>query len=97
MLIETGSVFIDTNNPEWKLAEGSGQRIFKSRITFSRPFKTPPDLQVSLTIFDIANSANARLVVSAADATTTGFDLVFSTFADSKIFGAGAAWTAYGL
>jgi H-type lectin domain. len=97
-LIESGVNVSDTYLfPDWILDEGTGVRDFRTRITFSSAFSTPPIVTVSISSFDIWSGSNPRLQVHVENVTVEGFDLVYHTWADTIVYGASASWIAYGL
>lgn len=75
---------------------GSGAREARKRVTFTTPFRTPPAVQVSLSMWDMDQKTNARAEVSAAKITTSGFDLVFRTWSDTRVARVRASWMAIG-
>lgn len=74
--------------------EGPRERIRK--ILFKSPFKAPPLVHVSLTMWDIDSAGNARADVVAEKITRTGFKLVFRTWADTRVARARIGWMAIG-
>lgn len=67
-------------------------------ITFSTPFKNPPEILVSMCGMDakVAGVNSLRLLVNAANITNEGFDVTFCTWADSYFYEATANWIAFG-
>lgn len=95
MRILTGIERADLNTSGWSLSKGSGLREFIQPIEFPENyFYIPPEIAVSLSGFDIINSFNARLGVTARNINSTGFDLVYMTWADTIVSGAQATWIA---
>ncbi|MBV8384617.1 MAG: hypothetical protein JOZ63_18685, partial [Planctomycetaceae bacterium] len=78
----------------WKLVQGSGDREFVKRVTFSRRFDTPPQVVVGSSLLDVDQSKVTRAEVSARNATPEGFDLVLRTWGDSIVHSLGANWLA---
>jgi hypothetical protein len=74
----------------------TGPRERRERIDFSEKFLTPPVVQVSLSLWDISNSANLRADLGAENVTEDGFDLVFRTWQDSQIARVRMGWIAFG-
>jgi H-type lectin domain len=85
----------DTNDGGWTLDTGSGQREFRRTIPFERTLKNPKVL-VALSGIDADTNVGLRVSVSAQKVNATGFDLVFSSWAESRIFGVTGDWMAYG-
>ena len=81
------------DGPMWT---GSGDREIRREVKFSGKFKSPPAVQVTLSLLDVDQSTNTRVEVVAEDITTKGFDLVFRTWSDTRIARARAARLAIG-
>lgn len=75
---------------------GSGARERRKHVRFSEPFKAPPTVQVTLSLWDVDQSANLRADLKARNVTETGFDMVFGTWSDSRVARVRMAWTAIG-
>ncbi len=73
---------------------GSRQRVRK--VKFSEPFKLPPAVHVSLSMWDMDSATNARADVSAQKITEKGFEILFYTWADTRIARARVRWMAIG-
>jgi len=73
-----------------------GPRLVRRTVTFSRPFRAPPAVLVSLEMWDFDTAANARGDLSADAVTETGFEVVFKTWGDSRIARIRAGWIAIG-
>jgi hypothetical protein len=88
------------DTPDWLLdesAENTGQpRIFRTHITFGTPYVNIPVVQVALTGFDIDNRSTARLAVSTESITPNGFDLLVSTWMDTRVYQVSVSWMALG-
>jgi len=96
--IQTGNNYSDTYGiPEWTLDEGNGTRNYRTRITFDTVFPVIPSVIVTLNMIDIWSGLNSRLAVSAENITADGFDLVYRTWADTVVYGAGVSWFAFTL
>jgi len=93
-LIQSGKVG-GSNGPNWNLYGGSGPRNQAIHVQFAKPFRKAPQVSIALYGIDILNSANARLTVEARNVTANGFDAVFSTWADTQVWAAHAAWLAH--
>jgi len=96
MKILSERVIVTTNDANWLLDKGEGDREYRSRITFTSSFDQKPVVQVSLAHLDIFNGTNSRIGVVAFNVDLDGFDLVFQTWADTQIAGIGVVWLAYG-
>ncbi|MEM9129254.1 MAG: H-type lectin domain-containing protein [Pseudomonadota bacterium] len=75
---------------------GQGPRERRKTIVFQEPFKAPPSVQVSLSMWDMHSANNARADVSADAINATGFDVVFKTWGDTRIARARVSWMAIG-
>lgn len=75
---------------------GSGARERRQAVVFSEPFRSAPVVQVSLSLWDIDQSANLRADVQAENVTPSGFELVFRTWSDTRVARVHMSWTAIG-
>ena len=75
---------------------GEGPRQSREQVTFSEAFRTPPHVQVSISMWDISNKTNIRADVQAEAITETGFNIVFRTWSDTQVARIRVAWTAIG-
>ena len=75
---------------------GSGNREVWHPVRFAQPFKTPPAVHVSVTMWDMSTEANQRADIRAANIRRDGFELVFTTWEDTKIARIRADWMAIG-
>ena len=94
--IESGNVMDSALSPSWNLSSGTELRSHKVQISFQQKFSQKPQVVLGLNHIDVTNDAGNRLQAVAEDITTSGFVLVFYTWADTKVWGAGASWFAYG-
>lgn len=79
-----------------KMWVGNGQRSHKTKIDFNGEFREPPNVQVSLSMWDLDQKTNPRSDISAQDITETGFTIVFQTWGDTRIARVRADWFAIG-
>ena len=75
---------------------GRGQRERRRHIRFSEPFKSEPTVQMSLSLWDVDAATVMRADISAESTTTSGFDMVFRTWGDTRVARVRIAWTAIG-
>lgn len=75
---------------------GSGERQRRIAVAFSETFRSPPAVTVALELLDMHNGANHRHVIKAETITNEGFEVVFTTWGDTRIARARASWTATG-
>lgn len=88
------------DTPEWSLAEPGKNveqpRTFRTHIAFGTPYAAIPVVHVALTGFDVDNRHATRLEVSAESITPNGFDLLISTWLDTRVYQVSASWLALG-
>lgn len=75
---------------------GSGPREVRQEQKFSEPFLSPPVVTVSVSMWDIAHQTNSRVDITAENVTANGFEIVFRTWADTRIARIRADWLAIG-
>jgi hypothetical protein len=86
------SDFVD-DGVMWK---GHGPRESIHEELFAEPFAEPPLIMVGISMWDMDHNANSRADISAANITTTGFQIIFRTWGDTRIARIRADWTAIG-
>ena len=95
--IDQGSLVLfsdfQDDGPMWT---GSGSRELLRKVIFSEPFKEPPSVHVSLSMWDMDQKTNLRVDVSAQKVTINGFQILFQTWADTRIARMRADWMAIG-
>lgn len=75
---------------------GEGPRELRKIVEFEEPFKLPPVVQVSLSMWDIDQKHNGRMDISADMITEEGFVIVFRTWGDTRVARVRADWLAIG-
>ncbi|SFD52974.1 H-type lectin domain-containing protein [Sulfitobacter brevis] len=75
---------------------GRGQRERRRHIKFSEPFRTDPNVQMSLSLWDVDAATVMRADLSAESVTKTGFDMVFRTWGDTRVARVRISWLAIG-
>ncbi len=75
---------------------GEGERKQTIHVAFSEPFLNPPVIQIGFSLWDISNDANTRVDLKAANVAADGFDIIFTTWADTKVARMHANWMAIG-
>ncbi|MEM8774395.1 MAG: H-type lectin domain-containing protein [Pseudomonadota bacterium] len=75
---------------------GQGPRERRKAVVFKEPFKAPPSVQVSLSMWDMDSANNARADVTADTITEKGFEVVFKTWGDTRVARARVSWIAIG-
>ncbi|MFV8751763.1 H-type lectin domain-containing protein [Nannocystaceae bacterium ST9] len=79
------------------IPNGNGARTATINVVFGYTYASPPAVQAVLSGLDTAREYNVRLTVTVDTITTTGCRLVFTTWADSIVWGAWATWIAVGV
>jgi hypothetical protein len=83
----------DTGGEMWT---GQGERQRRRAVRFSAPFKSPPVVHVALSLWDMDQGANIRADIGTERVTEQGFDLVFRTWADTRVARVRMSWLAIG-
>ncbi|KAI9465135.1 hypothetical protein BJY52DRAFT_1245288 [Lactarius psammicola] len=65
------------------------------RITFERPFVTPPKVVVFFNRLEFDNNRNWRVITTASDIDVNGFTLNIQTWSDTILHCAQTRWIAY--
>lgn len=93
---EVGAVGAGRDQSTWNLLEGEGLRTTVLGVSFARPFRTPPAVMAALNHVDVLNNANWRLSTNVRNVTPLGFEVEFSTWADTHVWSASVTWIAIG-
>jgi hypothetical protein len=83
----------ESDGPMWR---GEGPREVRRVVRFDAGFLEPPTVLVGVSLWDCDSSANLRADIAADAVTTEGFEIVFRTWADSRIARIRVGWTAMG-
>lgn len=83
----------ENNGHMWS---GSGTRQRKKTIVFSEPFADVPTVQAGLSLWDVDKDTNVRADVLAKNISSTGFDLIFRTWGDTRVARVRLTWMAIG-
>ena len=75
---------------------GTGERTRRHSIRFTEPFRCEPAVQCALSMWDIDSGTNSRVEVCAENISEGGFEVVFRTWADTKVARARVRWMAIG-
>ncbi|EPX80692.1 H-type lectin domain-containing protein [Litoreibacter arenae] len=86
------SDYID-DGPMWT---GTGPREHRFEVTFEEAYVAPPNVMVSIAMWDSDTKTNQRMDISAEEITEAGFDLVFRTWGDSRVARVRANWIVIG-
>ena len=73
---------------------GNGGRSHTYSVSFDQKLCFVPKVMVALNGLDSSKDANQRLTVKVADVKETGFNVVFNTWADTKIYMVSVSWIA---
>lgn len=75
---------------------GRGQCERRRRIKFSEKYLNVPNVQLSISLWDMDAGSVLRADVTAEAVTEKGFDMVFRTWGDTKVARIRISWTAMG-
>ena len=75
---------------------GRGQRERRRHVRFAEPFRTPPVVHLSLSLWDMDAATVIRAALGAESVTEQGFDIVFRTWGDTRVARMRVAWMAIG-
>ncbi|MEX5728372.1 hypothetical protein Ga0609869_001725 [Rhodovulum iodosum] len=75
---------------------GTGPRASRTPVRFSQSFRAPPVVYVGISMWDLDQKTNQRADISAENVTEDGFDVVFKTWADTRVARIRADWMAIG-
>ncbi|XP_059143538.1 uncharacterized protein LOC131930890 [Physella acuta] len=64
-------------------------------IKFAKPYGTPPTVVLHLEALDANKDTNLRYSVRVGQITTTGAEIILSTWANTLIYGAYVRWYAF--
>jgi hypothetical protein len=94
--IQSGVVCVYSTDAGYTLDSGSGLRTVSRQITFGTSFGARvPTVITNLQQIDSAVNYGLRVGVNPANITNSGFDIVFYTWDNSKIYDACTSWMAY--
>ena len=95
--IDHGEVVLFSDfEDDGKMWRGDGPRLARRAVIFQTPYKNPPHVQVSMSMWDISNNSNNRVDLQAEDITAEGFQIAFRTWNDTQVARIRVAWTAIG-
>ncbi len=75
---------------------GLGDRSLTKDVQFDEPFHTPPVVHLSISLLDLDHSVNPRMDLRAESVTSDGFQVLFSTWGDSRVARIRVSWMAIG-
>ena len=95
--VEQGDVHLFSDYEDGgEMWTGSGPREVRKRVSFSTPFRAPPAVNVALSMWDMDQKTNARAEILAEKVSVGGFEVVFKTWADTRVARVRASWMAIG-
>lgn len=83
----------DSGGPMWT---GQGKREIRKTVTFEEPFSQKPSVIVTISMWDLDQKTNQRADIRADNITREGFEIVFRTWADTRVARIRADWVAMG-
>lgn len=86
------SDYID-DGPMWT---GTGPREHRFVVEFQEPYAGIPNVHVSMSMWDVDHQSNQRMDITAENISEGSFDLVFRTWADSRVARVRANWLVIG-
>ncbi len=95
----SGVEYLGNAQEGWTLDHESGftaDRFFRAQVLFERPFKNVPVVHLGVTGFDISSHDAARLTTSVANISPQGFEIVLSTWLNTRIWRVNFSWLAIG-
>ncbi len=75
---------------------GTGPREVRHQQSFKEAFVEPPLVTVGISMWDIDHQTNSRVDIAAESVTAKGFEIVFRTWANTRIARIRADWMAIG-
>lgn len=95
--IEQGSVLLFSDFKDGGIMwTGEGVRELRRPVVFPEPFRLPPAVQVSMSMWDMDQKTNQRADLCADEISETGFVIVFRTWGDTRVARVRADWLAMG-
>ena len=95
--IDQGSVLVFSSFKDGGVMwTGNGPREERRAVKFSEAYKSPPAVQLSLSLWDMDQQTNQRADLTTENVTETGFDIVFRTWGDTRVARVRVDWTALG-
>lgn len=82
-----------SGGPMWT---ADGPRESRHSVAFADPFSEPPSVMVGISMWDMDRETNVRADIAAENVSTSGFDLVFRTWGDTRVARIRADWMAIG-
>ncbi len=90
------SVLFSDFEHDGEMWAGTGPRAHRQPVAFTEVFRSPPTVQVTMSMWDMDQKANTRADITAENITEVGFDIVFRTWGDTRVARVRADWLAIG-
>ncbi|HKI79457.1 MAG TPA: H-type lectin domain-containing protein [Ignavibacteriaceae bacterium] len=94
--IQSGTFSESYTSKGYTLDKGTGERTYLVEVNFPAPFDKKPKIVLSVSNIDADGQFNTRYKVEAFSVGRDNFTIKISTWGDSKIFGIGGGWIAFG-
>ena len=95
--VEQGDVILFSDfEDDGEMWKGNGPRAARRSVSFSEHFAQAPSVSLQLSMIDMSNDAYIRADLQSEDVSTSGFDIVFRTWGDSRVARIRVAWQAIG-
>ena len=95
--VDRGSVLLFSDfqdgGPMWT---GEGAREARKHVRFSTPFAEQPTVILGISLWDMDRRTNLRADLTAETVLREGFEIVFRTWADTRVARIRVDWTALG-
>ena len=91
-ITEVNRIYIPSVNTN----TGSGERLDVTPLLFKEKYTTPPKVLVAMNSIDATSPPNLRYDIYPEKITTTGFNMVLRTWADTKLFGSTILYVVLG-
>lgn len=90
----TGSWYVDKDTPGYTLDKNVGDRTVDIEVVFTKPFKTKPEVALSVSLIDEVDPTQMRYQVSAKSVSRDGFTVQVKVWSETKLNALGGFWVA---
>lgn len=94
--VDQGEEVISDFQSDGDLWTGDGPREVRRVVQFATPYRDLPRVMAFVQMWDISNTANARVDVQVDDITVEGFTLIFRTWLDTRVARVRIGWMSFG-
>ncbi|KAB2838844.1 MAG: hypothetical protein F9K45_10820 [Melioribacteraceae bacterium] len=91
-----GNFNFDYTMQGFTLDKNTGERVYTAYVKFEPGFDKMPTVIMSVNKLDSSKDDNIRYDVSADAVSRDGFTIKIKTWGNSKIYGIGGGWIAFG-